>query len=146
MTHALSIAGFLLLALLTPLLVLAVVAAGVAAVTKLVRFAARRPTRVVAGPRPAPAASPPAAPGRSYAALPAAGRSSAGAEPALTAVPARDELVPLALWRYDQLVQLELEPLTAAAAALAGVDASAARSLVDRGCPPLLALRILEPV
>jgi len=39
-----------------------------------------------------------------------------------------------------------VEPPAAAAAALAGVDASAVRSLVESGCPPLVALRILAPV
>lgn len=51
----------------------------------------------------------------------------------------------VATWRYRQLLELGVEPLTAAGAALAGVDATSVRSLVDHGCSPRLALSILEP-
>jgi hypothetical protein len=52
----------------------------------------------------------------------------------------------LACWRYRQLLALGVDPLPAAEAALAGVDSSAVRSLVRRGCPLELALRLVEPV
>jgi len=59
---------------------------------------------------------------------------------------ARDgEPLAVAMWRYRQLLDLGVEPLTAAGAALAGVDTTAVRSLVDHGCSPRLALSILEP-
>jgi hypothetical protein len=100
-----------------------------------------------AAPRLVPP-SPPVEPARSYAASRAAGGSTVRQDGGGAAVARslHDELVPLALWRYDQLMQLGVEPLVAAAAALAGVDASGVRSLVESGCPPLVALRILTPV
>jgi hypothetical protein len=57
--------------------------------------------------------------------------------------PADAEIV--ATWRYRQLLALGADPLTAAAATLAGVDAGEVRSLVERGCPVQLALAIREP-
>jgi hypothetical protein len=51
----------------------------------------------------------------------------------------------LLTWRYRQLLELELDPVTAAGAALAGTEASAVRALVEHGCPAPLALRILAP-
>lgn len=143
--HALSIALLLVSALVTPFLVLGVLAASVVALAKFAGLVAHTRDRSRAR---APAPSPPAEPARSYAASRAAGSSTVrrdGGGAAVVRSP-RDELVPLALWRYDQLVQLGVEPPAAAAAALAGVDASGVRSLVESGCPPLVALRILTPV
>ena len=51
----------------------------------------------------------------------------------------------LATWRYGQLLELDVDPITAIGAALAGVDPGSVRALVECGCPPLLALSILEP-
>jgi hypothetical protein len=54
-----------------------------------------------------------------------------------------DELVRLEEWRRAQLVAAGLAADAAEAAARAGVDAGSFRSLVARGCPPELALKIL---
>ncbi len=51
----------------------------------------------------------------------------------------------LAVWRYRQLLQLEVDPLTAAQAALSGIDAASVRSLTELGCPTELALAIVAP-
>ncbi len=47
-------------------------------------------------------------------------------------------------WRREQLLALGLDADSAEGAAREGVDASSVRSLVERGCPPELALRILR--
>lgn len=54
-----------------------------------------------------------------------------------------DELAELATWRYRQLLALDVEPLTAVGAALAGTDVSLVRALIEHGCPPELALSIV---
>jgi hypothetical protein len=56
---------------------------------------------------------------------------------------ADEELVRLEEWRRAQLVAAGLAADAAEAAARAGVDAGSFRSLVARGCPPELALKIL---
>lgn len=75
-------------------------------------------------PRPTPAA--------------AAARRRAPSDRGLDAEPAA-----LAVWRYRRLLELELEPVTAAGAALAAVDVASVRALVDGGCPPDLAVSIV---
>ncbi|MGH3003863.1 MAG: hypothetical protein ACRDM1_14580 [Gaiellaceae bacterium] len=55
----------------------------------------------------------------------------------------RTELEALAAWRYRQLLQVGLDPVTAAEASLAGIDVAAVRGLVERGCSAPLALQIL---
>jgi hypothetical protein len=49
------------------------------------------------------------------------------------------------VWRYRQLLQLDVDPVSAVEASLAGVDAAYVRSLTRRGCPPALALSIATP-
>ncbi|MGH2986097.1 MAG: hypothetical protein ACRDLO_05350 [Solirubrobacterales bacterium] len=50
-------------------------------------------------------------------------------------------------WRRQQLVRAGFDPeLAAAAAAACGVDLHALIELVERGCPPPLAARILAPL
>jgi hypothetical protein len=145
MTHALSIALLLVSAVVMPFLVLGVLAASVVALAKFAGLVAHTRDRSRARQPAAPPS--PAEPAHSYAASSAAGSSTVRREGGTAAVvpSPREELLPLALWRYDQLVQLGVEPVTAAAAALVGVDASAVRSLVESGCSPLVALRILAP-
>jgi hypothetical protein len=65
-------------------------------------------------------------------------------EPAFTdpPVPAL-ELLQLEAWRRDQLVAAGIAPREARRAAEAGVEAARVRELVERGCPPELALRIV---
>jgi hypothetical protein len=53
------------------------------------------------------------------------------------------EVLELEAWRRDQLVAAGLTPREARRAAEAGVDAARVRALVERGCPPDLALRIV---
>jgi len=72
------------------------------------------------------------------AAAPADGRAVARGEGG------SEELDP-AVWAFQQLVRLGIDPVTALGAALAGVDCAAVRSLVERGCPAALALSILAP-
>jgi hypothetical protein len=65
-------------------------------------------------------------------------------EPAFTdpPVPALEALE-LEAWRREQLVAAGVPPRKARRAAEAGVDAARVRALVERGCPPELALRIV---
>jgi len=91
--------------------------------------------RVLVRPR---VRSVPAAPARPVA--PAARRRRT---PPRRATPSGREA--LAVWRYRQLLQLEVDPLTAAQAALAGIDAASVRSLIELGCPVELALAIVAP-
>jgi hypothetical protein len=92
-------------------------------------------------------------------AVPAVSRSESRAALATIAAPAaarlrepafRDPPVPdldaldLVAWRREQLVAAGVEPRAARSAAEAGIDASRVRSLVERGCSPELALRIVD--
>jgi hypothetical protein len=53
----------------------------------------------------------------------------------------------VASWRREQLVEAGFEPqLAAALAADSGYDLHALIELVEHGCPPELAVRILEPL
>lgn len=62
----------------------------------------------------------------------------------LKAAPARDLVL---RWRRDQLVAAGFEPpLAAAVAKRSGYDLHALIELVERGCPPELAVRILAPL
>lgn len=51
----------------------------------------------------------------------------------------------LAVWRYRQLLQLDVDPVAALGASLVGIDTAAVRSLTERGCPPDLAVEIVAP-
>jgi hypothetical protein len=61
-----------------------------------------------------------------------------------TKAPAEQEVV---RWRHDQLVAAGFRPSLATAVALDGHhDLHALIELVERGCPPSLAARILAPL
>jgi hypothetical protein len=61
-----------------------------------------------------------------------------------TAAPAGDEVL---RWRRDRLAEAGLEqPLAVAVAQDARYDLHALIELVERGCPPHLAVRILAPL
>ncbi len=62
----------------------------------------------------------------------------------ITAAPARDEVL---RWRRDQLAAAGFElPLAQAVAQDREFDLHALIELVERGCPPRLAVRILAPL
>jgi hypothetical protein len=62
----------------------------------------------------------------------------------LKAAPAGDEVL---RWRRDQLVAAGFEPsLAGVVARRHGYDLHALIELVERGCPPELAVRILAPL
>jgi hypothetical protein len=57
------------------------------------------------------------------------------------------QLDPLHLWRFDRLREAGLAPeLASSVSADPGYDLHALLELVDRGCPPDLAPRILAPL
>jgi len=57
------------------------------------------------------------------------------------------EMADIASWRRDQLVEAGFEPpLATALAADTQYDLHALIELVERGCPPRLAVRILAPL
>lgn len=66
--------------------------------------------------------------------------------PASRAACGPDQREALAVWRYRQLLQLDVDPVAALGASLVGVDTSSVRSLTRRGCPPALALAIVAPL
>jgi len=72
--------------------------------------------------------------------LPRRGRAHASRAPR-----GPDHREALAVWRYRQLLQLDVDPVAALGASLVGVDAASVRSLTRRGCPPALALAIVAP-
>jgi hypothetical protein len=62
----------------------------------------------------------------------------------LRAAPAGDQVL---RWRRDQLVAAGFEPpLATVVARQSGYDLHALIELVERGCPPELAVRILAPL
>ena len=62
----------------------------------------------------------------------------------LKAAPAGDQVL---RWRRDQLVAAGFRrPLAAAVAKRSGYDLHALIELVERGCPPELAVRVLAPL
>jgi hypothetical protein len=66
-------------------------------------------------------------------------------EPAFRDPPVPDlDALDLVAWRREQLVAAGVQPRAARSAAEAGIDASRVRSLVERGCAPELALRIVD--
>jgi hypothetical protein len=59
----------------------------------------------------------------------------------------RSEANAIVEWRQAQLLGAGLEPfLAASVAAQADIDIHALIELVERGCPPPLAVRILAPI
>jgi hypothetical protein len=62
------------------------------------------------------------------------------------AVPGRAEAVDVVQWRARRLRDAGFAPALAAALARQRVDLHSLLQLVDRGCPPALAARILAPV
>lgn len=60
---------------------------------------------------------------------------------------ARQDLDDAVAWRYQNLLAAGFAPALAAAVATEpGYDLHAVLQLIDRGCPPDLAARILEPL
>jgi hypothetical protein len=58
----------------------------------------------------------------------------------------RDELDAMSTWRRDRLLSVGFDrELAARLATTPGVDLHALLSLLDRGCPPSLAARIMAP-
>lgn len=70
-------------------------------------------------------------------------RPRATAAPA-SAPPPELDLAEAGVRRYNELLEMGIDPVTAVEAALADVDIPALRGLLERSCPPELALRILE--
>ena len=70
---------------------------------------------------------------------------SAAAEPVpvLEDVQVEDEETRVARWRFDQFRALGFEPEDAFLLTVSRVDLHAARTLMEAGCSPPLALRIL---
>ncbi|HXV35320.1 MAG TPA: hypothetical protein VD769_15035 [Gaiellaceae bacterium] len=60
--------------------------------------------------------------------------------------PSRAERAAVAAWRRRQLAEAGFPPSLAAALAAEGADVHALIELVERGCRPRLAARILAPV
>lgn len=144
-----DVAGALLSVLLTLLLVTTVFAGWVVGVVALVRFFRNgshrrtRPSSLAAAAEslvapqhvralPGPRAGDPVFP----AAPPSMGGPSDGG-------PQLGDAERTLEWRYEQFLQLGLDPLAAVELADSMIDLGAMRALVDRGCPASLAGRIL---
>lgn len=103
------------------------------------RFVAREPaTSAMHPPRPAVTVAQTALTRRL-----GRGTRAAHASPRGTRAASHREV--LAVWRYRQLLQLDVDPVAALGASLGGIDTAAVRSLIGRGCPPDLAVEIVAP-